>query len=88
MRDLSDNVVQTVDVLNVDRRVNVDAAAQQLLNVKIPLWVTAAGRICVGEFVDKHDLRPASDDPVKVHFVQPLALVLDSSTRDDFKTLQ
>ena len=88
MRDLGDDVVQAFDVLDVDRRVDVDAAAQQLLDVEIALGVAAAGRVGVGEFVDQHDLRPAGDDGVEVHFLKPLALVFDSPARDDFEAFQ
>jgi hypothetical protein len=51
-------------------------------------WVATAGSICMGELVDEHDLWPARDDAVKVHFLQPLALVLNPPARDDFKALQ
>ena len=88
MRDLSDNVVQAFDVLNVDSGVDVDAAAQQLFDVEIALRMAAAGRVGVGELVDEHDLRPARNDGVEVHFLEPLALVLDAPARDDFEAFQ
>ena len=50
--------------------------------------MSAAGCVGVGEFIDQHNLRPTGDDPVKVHFVKPLAFVLDSPARDDFEAFQ
>ncbi len=88
MRDLGDHVIETFDVLNVDGRVDVDAVAQELLDVEIALGVAAAGRIGVGEFVDQHYLRPSGDDAVEVHLLEPLALVLDAPARDDFEAFQ
>ena len=88
VRNLRDDVVQALDVLDVDCGVDVDAVLQQLFNVEIAFGMTATGRIGVGEFVDQHDLRAAGDDGVEVHFLEPLALVFDSSPRDDFETLQ
>ena len=88
VRDLRDHVIEAFDVLDVDGRVDVDAAAQELFNVEIALWVTAAGRIGVGEFIDKHDLRTAGDDAVKVHLFKPLAFVFDTPARDDFEAFQ
>ena len=77
MRDLRDDVVQALDVLDIDRGVDVDAAAQQLLDVEIALGMAAAGRIGVGELVDQHDLRTAGDDGVEVHLLERLALVFE-----------
>src|SRR5215475_96195 len=55
MRDLSDNVIEAFDMLDVDRRVDVNAAAQQLFDVEIALRMTAAWRVCVGKLIDQHD---------------------------------
>ena len=60
--DLGDHVVQALDVLDVDRRVDVDAGGEQLLDVEIALGMPAARRVGVGELVDQHELRPALQD--------------------------
>ena len=62
VRDLGDDVVEALDVLDVDRGVDVDAAVEQLLDVEIALGMAAAGRIGMGELVDQHDLRAPRDD--------------------------
>ena len=53
MRDLRDDVVQALDVLDVDRGIDVDAVVQQLLDVEIALGMAAARRIGVGKLVDQ-----------------------------------
>ena len=88
MRDLRNHVIEAFDVLDVDGRVDVNAAAQKLFNVEIALWVTAAGRIGMGKFIDKHDLGTAGDNAVKVHLLKPLAFVFDTPARDDFEAFQ
>ena len=87
-RDLRDDVVQALDVLDVDRGVDVDAVLEQLLDVEIALRMPAARRVGVRELVDKHDLRPTGDDGVEVHLLQPPALVFDALARNDFEPLQ
>ncbi len=57
--DARHHVVQALDVLNVERGVNVDAGGQQVFNVLIALFVAAAGDVGVRQFVDQHDLRLA-----------------------------
>ena len=68
--DLRDDVVQAFDVLDVERGVDVDAAAQQLLDIQIALGVPAARRIGVRELVDEDELRAAREDGVEVHLVE------------------
>ncbi len=52
-RDLGHHVVEALDVLDVQGRVDVDAGRQHLLDVLVALRVAAARRIGVGEFVDR-----------------------------------
>ena len=88
MRDLGDDVVEAFDVLDVDRRVDVDAVAHQLFDVEVALRMTAAFGVGVGEFVDQNDLRTAGDDGVEVHLLERLAFVLDAPARNDFEAAQ
>ena len=86
--DLRDDVVEALDVLDVERRIDVDAAIEQLLDVEIALGVAAAGRVGVGELVDQRDLRPARDEGVEVHLVERAALVVDVLARQDLEALE
>ena len=86
--DLRDDVVQAFDVLDVDRGIDVDAAVEQLLDVEVALGMAAARRIGVGEFVDQNDLRPAGQDGVDIHLVEPLPAMFDAPARDDFEALE
>ena len=88
MRNLRDDVIEAFDVLNVDRRVNIDAAPHQLFDVEIALRMAAAFGIGVREFVDKDDLRSAGDDGVEIHLLKRLAFVLDVSAWNDLETFQ
>ena len=88
MRDLGDHVVEALDMLDIDRGVDVDAAGQQFLDVEIALRMAAAGRVGMGEFVDQRDLRTARDQRVEIHLLDDLILVLDPLARDDFEALQ
>ena len=87
MRDLRDDVVQAFDVLNIDGRVDVDAMLQYLFDVEIALGMPAAVRVGMGKLVDEHDLRPARNDRIEIHFRQRSALVFDLTARNDFEAL-
>ena len=58
--DLLDDVVQRLEVLDVDRRDDVDAGVEQLLDVLPALLVARAGDVGVRELVDERDLRAAA----------------------------
>ena len=68
--DLGHDVVEALDVLDVHRRVDVDAGGEQLLDVLVALRMAAAGRVGVGELVDQRELRPARQDRVEVHLLE------------------
>ena len=63
-RERGDDVVEALDVLDVDRRIDVDARREQFLDVLIAFGVAAAGRVGMGEFVDEHERRRAFEDGV------------------------
>ena len=86
--DLRNDVVEALDVLDVDRGIDVDAAVEQLFDIHATLGMPAAGRVGVREFIDQHDLRPARDDGVEIHLLEPLATVLDAPAWNDLETFQ
>ena len=55
-----DDVVEAFEMLDVDRREDVDAGGEQFLDILIALGVAAAGGVGVGELVDQHELRAAA----------------------------
>ena len=79
--DLRNDVVQAFDVLNVDGRIDVDAAVEQFLDIQIALGMPAAGRIGMRQLIHQHDLRLAREDGVEIHLVEPVAPILDAPTR-------
>ena len=85
--DLRHHIVETLHMLNVDGGVDVDAVVQQLEYVLITLGVATAGRVGMGQFVDDREPGMTRDQPVEVHVVKPLALVLDAATRKHGKAL-
>ena len=58
-------------MLDVQRRIDVDAGAEQLLDIHVALRMPAAGGIGVGQLVDQNELRTALEDRVEVHFIEP-----------------
>ena len=88
MRDLRDDVVEAFDVLDIDRGVDVDAAAHQLFDIEIALRMAAAFDVGMRELVDQHDLRPAGDDGVEIHLLEPLSFVLDAPARNDLQAFE
>ncbi len=88
MGDLRNDIIQAVNMLDVDCGVDVDAAAQQLFDIKIPLGMTAALGIGMGELIDQNDLGAPDDDGIEVHLLQPLPLVLEPATRNDLQSFE
>src|SRR5262249_34867919 len=54
--DAGDDVVETLDMLNVERREDVDAGGDQLFDIEIALGMPASRRVGVGQLVDKYEL--------------------------------
>ena len=88
MRDLRDNIVQALDMLDVDRGINVNPIVKQLLHVEIALGMAAARRVGVGQFVHQNDLRSANENGIKVHLVERLTLILYAATRNRLEPIE
>lgn len=73
--DAADDVVERLEVLDVDRGVDVDAGREQFLHVLPALGVARAGRVGVRQFVDQDELRPARQGAVEVEFAPRVAAV-------------
>ena len=86
--DLRHHVVQTLDVLDVERRVDIDALGQELFDVDIALGMPAAGDVGVGEFIDERQVRAARDQGVEIHLLERVILVTDGPARKDLKAVE
>jgi len=64
-------------MLEVERGGNVDARIQHLQHVLPALGVARAWRIGVGQFVDQGELRPAGQQRVDIHLLEPLPAMID-----------
>ena len=83
--DALDDVVHRLEVLDVDRRDDVDPGLEQLLDVLPALLVPRPGDVRVRELVDEHDLRAPGEHRVDVHLLELAAAVLDQLARDDLE---
>ncbi len=86
MGDLRHHIVEALDVLDVEGREDVDAVAQQLLDVEIALRMAAARNVGVGELVNQSELGAAREKGVKIHFLERAPLILEAAAGDDFET--
>ena len=68
--DLGDDVVEAFDVLDVERRPDVDARVEQFLDVLPALGVPQALGVGVGQLVDEDQLRAAGERGVEIELAQ------------------
>ena len=68
--DLGDDVVQALEVLDVDRGVDVDAGGEQLLDVLPALGVAGAGRVGVGQLVHQEQRGMAGERGVEIELLE------------------
>ena len=85
--DRGDDVVERLEVLDVDRRDDIDAGVEQFVDVLPPLWVAAARDVGVRELVDQRDLRCPSKNRVDVHLSEPGVAVHEVLSRHDLQPL-
>ena len=72
-------------MLDVERRDDVDARVEQLLDVLPALLVAGAGHVRVRELVDERDCGRAREDRVDVHLLEAAVAVLDLAARHDLE---
>ncbi len=86
--DLRDDIVEALDVLHIDRRIDVDAGLEQLDDVHPAFRMACAGMVAVREFIDEDDLRMALERGVEIEFDQCQAAMLELLRRQDFHALR
>ena len=87
-RDLRHDVVEALDVLDVERGVNVDAVAEKLFDIEVALRVPAAGNVGMRKLVDERQLRPARKQRVEIHLWQRTAFILEPLARNDLEAFE
>ena len=85
--DLVDEVVEALEVLDVERGVDVDARVEQLLHVLPALGVARARGVGVGELVEQEEGGLAGEGGVEVELAEAHAPVLDLPRREPLQPL-
>ncbi len=78
-------VVERLEVLDVEGRVNVDPGRQHVSDVLVALAVLESRRVAVGKLVDQRQLRVASQDPRQVHLLDLDLAVGNPAPGDDLQ---
>ena len=86
--DLSHHIVQTLHVLHVDGRIDVDARLQEFHDVLPSLRVSRTLGIGVGQFVHQNELRTTGECRVKIEFPQCRSAMLDHAWRQNRQPFQ
>ena len=87
-RDAADGVVQALEMLDIERRVHIDAGVQQFLDVLPALRVTGARHVAVRQFVDQDERRVQHQRVVQVEFRQGPATAGDLGGRHHRQALR
>ncbi len=85
MRDARDDIVETVDMLDINGGINIDPGGQQFLDIEVAFRVTAFGRVRMSEFVDQNELGMARQNSVDIHLRQDSALIDHVAAGNDFE---
>ena len=86
--DAADDVVQALEVLDVERGVDVDAGVEQLLDVVPALGMARAFDVGVRELVDQDDGGVALQRRVEIELANLRAAVFDDPRRQDFEPFE
>ena len=86
--DAADHVADALEVLDVERRVDVDAGVEQLLDVLPALGVPAAGGVRVRQLVDEDQGRVALECGVEVELADRRAAIWNLPGRQDLEILE
>ena len=86
--DARHHIVQALDVLDIQRCIDIDAGGDQFLDIHVAFGMAAAGSVGVGEFIHQRELRAACQQGVEVHFVERVAAVFDRAAWDGFQAVE
>ena len=82
--DLAHSVAAAGDVLNVERRVNVDAGIEQLEHVLVTFRMTRARRVRVREFIDNRETGMPGEDRIEIHLLELRSAIVNLRARHDW----
>jgi hypothetical protein len=85
-RDLGDHVVQALEMLDVERGVDVDARVEELTDVLPALGVTAPGCVGVRQLVDQDQRGMAPESRVEVELTESGAAIFERAWRKDLES--
>lgn len=83
--DLRDDIVEALDMLDIQGRIDVYAQRQEFQHIEIALRMTAAGRVGMGKLIDQNKVRAALDDGIEIHLLKRLPPVVDGLARQDIE---
>ena len=87
-RDPGNHVVQRLQVLDVERRVDVDASVEQLEHVLPALGVAALGSVGVRQLVDEQEGGMPRQGGIEIELLEGGASVLDAAAREDLEAFE
>ncbi len=86
--EAGDDVVEALDVLDVERGVDVDPGVEQFHDVLPALRMAAAFGVGVRELVHQRERGTPGEDRVDVHLFQLVAAIGDVTPREDLERLE
>jgi hypothetical protein len=86
--DASHHVIQAFEVLDIDRRIDVDTRVSELHDVLPASLVARAGRVRVSELVDENEGRTPGEGGVEIELTEHGATVLDDSWRQPLEPFE
>ena len=85
--DAGDHVVERLQVLHVDRRVDIDAGREQFLDILPALRVPRAGNVRVRQLIHQNQGRLARQRCIEIEFQQPPVAVMNFLRRQPLETI-
>ena len=76
-RDATDHIVQALQMLHIDGRKDIDACAQQFIDVLPAFRMTRAGRIRVRQFIHQDQCGMPREGGVDIEFTDRLAPMIN-----------
>src|SRR5450756_2287035 len=86
--DAADDIVQAFEVLDVERRVNIDAAVEQLLDIVPAFRMARALGVGMSELINQDQCRVALERTVEVELAYLRGAILDDPRWQNFEAFQ